>query len=650
MNRSIRPLVGIIFVMLFLISCSGTGGITAPDNPSSASKEPLIDSSRQLWGIWEFYVDESGISVNEVSIRDIEAHINVKKFVTPPFCSDCLKLSNFNHDTVNKKISVDVTLKNPTQFAGADVRGIFMPGQTTLIMLNPDDYTELFDDAPPDKNPFRLFGKTFVNGVFGPLQIDTEHYEIQYEALPLSFKTAIDAVYPITADREPYAISNQSIDGDLDTSGNILRNISVEVFDRKNNTGEVRIQNEDLGIDLLLTKKDGSNTEYLGTYSNAAGAPAGEYRCLISATDNVAPEILYDYLVITVSETVGGWNTTLYDHPGACGRDITATFNLNSGESAVFYPGGTGCEYIKTADPDFTGEKNFFLLVDIDRIVDNFSPNPIKAIDSTLLGGTGFFSSSSADYSDEFYTGPVESLLVTLFLDSAGKPKYKNPGDGDCGRIPPTNSALVGWDVTNDISGNLYGAWVDQDGVVPHEFYGLAPDYTRHDVIMGGPLPANLVGDADGKITTDMSKLKGLAVFSAFVDSGNIYVLESSGSSSNIEVLQFIVDPEELTTTYQSIATIKLGSVDAKDIEILPYNEEYLPNSDSESILVFIAGASGGYIQVYDIFDNALIETIGSGSAPILDGTPAHLDVNNETWLIYLDNDSDGAAVLNWIL
>lgn len=638
-----------LLLLVFVMSCAGMTPLTSPDTtvPQYYSQGP--GDNHQLMGLWQVVLYEDRAIVSDITPRSgALTHFNIKNFLKN-VCDDCLSFSNFSHDEENQVISADVTLRNPTAIEGADVRGIVMSNNPEIYLLNPDDYTKLWDqDDPPDINPFRLFGKDLTDGIVEGGAEVTEHYELHYDELPALFQTAVDVIYPTDALREPYEISNQTIDGELDTSGMISRQVDVDVFDRHDDVGTVTVVNEELGIESVLIRE--SDTEhYYGTIANTTDSP-GEHFLRIEAADSVTPWVLYDYLTITVTEQVGEWQTRMYIvEDSECVRDLGTGIDAVSGFGAIFTGGGEFCDNLVSMNIDFTAPSLYFDLNDIDPIVPGFNPFPIYRTDASLAGGNAFFADSDETYSDEFYVGPVSSLMVTIY-PTTGAPQYTNNGDGDASRMYPSDPSLKGVDITDDIMGNLYGLWADPDGVLPPEIYGLEPDFTRHDVLMGGVLPEELVGDGPGKISPDWSNLRGLEVTEFNLDTGTFIVLESDGVDSEIEFIDFAVDLLYKTTTFSSAGTIDIRGVDAVDTEAYLVNPMYSPNPEQNSVAVLVQGSTGGYLKMYKATDFSFIEDIGSDTEPLIPGNVVCVEVIDETWSILIANDAGEAAAVEWTI
>jgi len=638
------------WAFMVLIGCSGAPTMPGDIPDSSQVISPYgPELNRVNLGTWEVVVENDGILTTRLIERDINPHFNVKFFLKPPKCYDCLTFSNVSNDPDNQILTADVTIKNPTTFSAADIRGIVISNNPEVYLVNADDYTTFWDDDDPaDINPFRLFGKDLTDGIVEGEAEVTETFELHYDAIPFMFDTAADAIYPVDATREPYSIQDQMIDDVLDVNGSQQRTISMNIYDRNDDIGTVRVTNEALGIDIDLLN-DGDN--YYADVQNYNNAPAGDYDLLITAGDSVEPWFLYDYLTVTVVESIGEWvvDEIVFDN-GGCGRDVGFGIDIFTGSTAAFTCGGTGCADLMISSNILTGTESYFNLEEIDELVPGFSPYPVTRLDSGMAGGVVFFSSSDEIYTDPFYTGPVSSLLVSVFPDFEGNPDYINPGDGDAGRMHPANSALKGVDVSSDISGNMYGLWADPDGVLPPEIYGLGPDYTRHDVFMGGEFPSELVGAGPGKISPVHSDLKALALLAFEFDYGILGILEYDGSTTEFEIIRFNIDYVLKITTFELLDTIVVSTYEGMDADILPMNEIYWPNPDTTGVYILLQGETGPFIQAYETETYQMVQSIGDSAHGFMGGTAASLEAENGEWFLLVTNQETGAAILTWVL
>jgi len=644
----------ILLVIGIVYGCAGSTNPTIPglEGTGAGYTQAVTNNGRLVLGIWEVQVTETGIITVPVDryLAGDQVHYNVKVFLKPPFCDDCLSFSNLSDDSTNQILSADVTIKNPTVVEGADVRGIVLSNNPDVYLVNPDDYTTFYDvDDPPDINPFRLFGKDLENGIVGPDVEVTEHFELHYDQVPFLFKTAVDAINPVDALREPYSIQNQTIDGALDDTGVVTRMISVDVYDRNDDVGLVSVVNEDLGIEIVLIPDSSQENHFYGSIMNESLAGVGEYELMIKAADSVQEWILYDYMTMTISDDLGFWEPMTVPLPnGDCATDLSGGYDLASGMPSVFFAGGSGCDGIWIADDKFVGSNEYFSLNDIDPLNPGFNPYPVKRIEASLAGGLGFFSDTDVVFDDGFYNGPISALLVTLFPGIGGQPTYFNFGDGDSSRMYPSDNSLVGVDIADDTEGNLYGIWADPDGILAPEMYGLTVDYTRHDVIMGGILPSDLVGEGPGKVSPQYDNIKAISIGDVSFEMAIVYVLENNGTSSEIEVLMATIDAGTFTTTFSSGATIDLGAVDAVDMTGLMQRADYLPNPEYATVAVLVQGTGGGYLSMYNSLDFSLVEDVGSESDPIVPGVMQAIDANNARWTLLVLNESHEVTTLSF--
>ncbi len=651
------PFVAVIAILLALLlsACSGSSQTTAPDLTATAWDSHITESqSHTLLGVWEVRIDFDGVTITDVTraVNNEPPHYNVKVFLKPPKCGDCIEISNISDDPVNQILSADVTIKNPTGLSAADIRAIVMSTNPEIYLANPDDYTKIHDPKDPQEiNPFRLYNKEITNGIMFPLGDATETFQIHYDSLPAIFMTAVDAIFPVTAPREPYSIQNQTIAGNLDLEGEHPRRVEVDVFDRQNNVGEVRISSDALDVDMELTPDPDNDNHYYAMLSNTEMKPAGDYDLLITATDAVLAWELYDYLTVTVSESLGEWVVDTISFPDyGCPRDICIGWGMMSGLAHFYYSSGMACHDINRSLIDLTDEIQYFNLENIDLKVPGLSPFPARRLDTTFFGGIMFISDSDDIYQDDFYTGPMKSLVFSIYDVSGLGPEYTNPGDGDASRMYPSVSTYIAVDITGDVIGNMYGLWADAEGTGPPEIYGLSADFTRHDVFMGGYLPPELVGSGEGLISPDSDNLITFLVSSLGMESGLMYILEYDGAVSEIEVIQYDIDFFTKTTSFTHLSTVDLGSIVPVDMDILLINPTYKLNPEGESIAILVDGSSGGYVRLLSTVDFSFVEDLGSDTEPAIPGTPAHIDGGMEPWMLVMTNQEDSVVTYEWIL
>ena len=199
-------------VAIAVIGCSGVGKdspSSAPDMSGDLTPYTKANSSRALWGLWNIRFDMADLTVTIEPIRNTQLHFNITDMVTPPACNDCLAIHVNSFDPITRIMDIDVTLRNPTNLAGHDVRGILYTNDYGHELRNDDDWTGLWDvPGGMDINPFKAFAKNEPNRAFTGYAIHQENYHV-YIPLPPHFNAityAVDASWPGNC-KEPYEIT-----------------------------------------------------------------------------------------------------------------------------------------------------------------------------------------------------------------------------------------------------------------------------------------------------------------------------------------------------------------------------------------------------------------------------------------------------------
>ncbi len=288
-----------IFCILVFLGCSNSHNPIVPENDQL--REP--SSGHQLWTCLDFTYDDADGTLNIMENRSTAKHYNL----TPVLPPGAVSISVISWDPIEKILTIEVTLDNPYNVTGFDVRGI-LTNMGNKKLLNADDYTRLFDtNIPKVPNPFRAFAKDEENRTFWGAQFPveghkkTETYEIYFPG-PISASYLITACYPDNCP-EPYDIVTIQTDGEITDSGGSL-DVTVEVLDWQDVTADhvTIVANAVTGIDVPMTPLD--PTHWTATLTNDVGAPAGEYEVWVAAYDAVFDEALYNKFIIEVTEFV----------------------------------------------------------------------------------------------------------------------------------------------------------------------------------------------------------------------------------------------------------------------------------------------------------------------------------------------------------
>ena len=315
--------------LLCLIPTSGCsynrGGSASPvDSPVIPSPEKEAQSGRVLWGIWQFSYDESIGELTAIPLREAYAHFNITPMLLPPNCTDCLKIKVNSFNPVTHILDADVTLRNPTQLIGHDVRGILFTNDYGHSLTNADDWTGLWDIAGGQTiNPFKAFAKGLSNRIFAASVNHTENYLIyipvppHYEAI----KFAVDASFPSNC-KEPYEITNFLQGTIYDISGS-SSDIYIDVHDWQHDVDKVtliapEITGEDTGS-FVLSSGDTWTLKLI----NNLGVAQGDYPCRVVATSLNSPGLpMYDFVRVKI-EAASPVVTSIIPDSGYVGKDIS---------------------------------------------------------------------------------------------------------------------------------------------------------------------------------------------------------------------------------------------------------------------------------------------------------------------------------------
>ena len=267
-------------VLPFVFGCSSNQG-----NPLLPSEERteislpvnLVDESqtnRSMLGSWMITFYLADMTAEAANFRDLDVHFNITQMIPPPGI-----LIN-SYDPVTGIVNVDFTISNPFVFTGYDVRLIVHTDDIGHLLLNPDDWTELFDGPSGMQiNPFRAFAKEEANRVFNG---ETEHMENLDIYLPGGnpiVTIAIDASYPGNCE-EPYEINDfmqDTLYSDLGSSAHA----QVTVKDWQNDVNSVELYCPAVIGPTLVQLSQVDTETWEMTLENTEGAPEGDYIAMI---------------------------------------------------------------------------------------------------------------------------------------------------------------------------------------------------------------------------------------------------------------------------------------------------------------------------------------------------------------------------------
>ncbi len=314
MNRTILIISGLIMLALML-GCSSGGNDPMQTSSSDTVPEPPVNqaddnlSSRSLIGTWAIEFDTDSLTAATEQIRTAADRFNVTPNVAPP------AVSVVSYEPYMGIIDVDVTITNPMEFSGYDVRLIIYSDDYGVTLRNPDNWTNLWDQpGGAEINPFKAYAKTQYQREFESLSQHTERLQIFLPDLTRTVKYAIDVSYPDNCE-EPYSIRNFK-QGRLKDAVGSSTMIEVDVFDWQDDANAVSLYCPLItGVQLTPFEQIDANT-WRQLLINNEGASAGEYSGVILATsENSSSFTLYDFVSINVYENIkADWTIFYYPY------------------------------------------------------------------------------------------------------------------------------------------------------------------------------------------------------------------------------------------------------------------------------------------------------------------------------------------------
>jgi hypothetical protein len=312
------PFVLILLIPLaIMMGCSRGSSTIIPDDTIYDSLPAVSDagqigtgSDRQNQGMWETSFDLAdvgnliGKTVPIEPIRTADLHLNVRPFISTPR----IYIRSWNPTTETLDLEVDIY--NTSIYNGHDIRLIIFRDTLGHKLLNPDNYTHLWDIPEGTySNGFIAYAKDNDHRILHAGEWKTERLQILCPGRNFSIKFAIDASWPSNCE-EPYMMNNFT-QGMLQSYQGATSDITVDVYDWQDNVDSVRIQCSAITgqTDTYMTKNSG--TKWGVELVNTNAVPEGDYFALIAATSSGSIDPLIHIVNVTVSPEVGnGWART----------------------------------------------------------------------------------------------------------------------------------------------------------------------------------------------------------------------------------------------------------------------------------------------------------------------------------------------------
>jgi hypothetical protein len=299
-----------VLLMFALIVTSGCSNQKAnPITPSSSNsilELPAPDiredqNSHNLIGMWRVSFDIGNREASILPYRSLDAHYNVTSFIQPPQ----MTINDFN--PVTNVIDVDVTITNPSNLIVYDVRLIIFTDAIGHQLLNPDNWTTLYDiPGGLPINPFKAYAKDQANRIFSEQSQHTENLQVYLPQRNANVTFAIDVSYPGNC-IEPYEISGFT-QGFLSNATGSSCDVSVTVKDWQDDISDVYLYCPEItGITLeRFTKTAPGNYELI--LINRTGAISQIYQgCVLVYSSGSSSLALYEAVAINITHIDTQW-------------------------------------------------------------------------------------------------------------------------------------------------------------------------------------------------------------------------------------------------------------------------------------------------------------------------------------------------------
>jgi hypothetical protein len=252
-------------------------------------------SSSTLLGIWTASINPETNSVTINPDRQPATHLNVTPLIPHP----SIVINSYNPST--QVVDVDVTISNPSSLNAFDVRLIIYTDSANHLLLNPDDWTSLYDiPGGLIVNPFKAYAKTEANCIFAAHTNHTENLLVYLPQGNPNVTLAVDASFPGNCE-EPYSIENFSQDKLYSQIGDSA-DISVDVLDWQDNVNGVLLYCPDITGSALLPFTKETSSKWSMEFENVSGKPSGQYTgWIIAMSSNSGSLYLYDQVTITIT-------------------------------------------------------------------------------------------------------------------------------------------------------------------------------------------------------------------------------------------------------------------------------------------------------------------------------------------------------------
>ena len=176
-----------------------------------------------------------------------------------------------SYDQVTRDLDADFTLTNSLESDLYDVRLILYSDNAGHKLLNPDDWTAIYDISEGDAiNPFKAYAKDQPQRIFGQNISFTENLQIYLPGDDPSIIVAIDGCLPDNC-TEPYSIENFT-QGELLDYDDTSTTVEITVKDWQNDVSRVSLFCPDISGDTRVPFSQSSGDKWKAELVNLENA------------------------------------------------------------------------------------------------------------------------------------------------------------------------------------------------------------------------------------------------------------------------------------------------------------------------------------------------------------------------------------------
>ncbi len=298
MLRDIRFVVLLFILAFVLTACSAS-----PDNPSMPdriSTDTVNAPEKLFFGTYNLVIDPSVPDVTIVPMRSGHAHLDILKYLLPPFCDICFYAEIEAYDPYANAYTLKLGLRNYSFHMVYDPRGIIAESSGYRI-INPSGYYMLPGGIEPSATfGYIDFDSGLENRKYPPstyreyyLQIAVPSYMSLYQ-VPF----VIEVSYPENC-REVYDMEHTGNNGYLNWGGGNLT-VNYTVRDWQDDVSWVKVDATEIDGSWVTMSKTGSDT-WQCVLHNLLHNPVGTYYLTATAySPNGEGRIILDYFDVDV--------------------------------------------------------------------------------------------------------------------------------------------------------------------------------------------------------------------------------------------------------------------------------------------------------------------------------------------------------------